>query len=581
MKKKVIALFMVAIMCCSLLTGCKGKSKDAETSADDTSVSTQEETATVAPTKAASGELSFPKLPDNTLSIKVSIPNFGTSPEGTKIQQKWQEKMEAYLGCKLAITWTITPWQDFRTNEPVLLQSGDLPDVSSYSQASMINEYGADGVVLDIAKYKDYMQYYPSFVKDTNGGEKFAYNPDGTAYYFMDGFVNPDNNTGAQSFTSFAYRFDLLKKFNLTPASTLEEFSALCANVKKLIEDGKIDAKYVMTNSDKNYAFYRGFVGIFHTWDTTYWNGSSWSFGPIEDNFREMLKYLNGLYNAGYIDPEFATDDGAACTEKAVNGNIAMIPTLWSGMARTWNAQSSVDGMQWGLAYLPSDATYGTAWKWGSKQTGKSLQSQMGIIISADTKYPEWVVRMIDYQYSDEMIELMNWGVEGDTYTKDASGNHTYSDAITKAEDPVQASSNLGIMAGGVCRTGIPFVPQTFESMTELLPTEPWWNAKDSFYEGQYWIESGKIGGEDSVSPFDRTPVLSLSDQQSTDKAELTTNCETYAKENALKFITGEWDVNNDKQWQDYVSGVKSQVVDFDGTIKMLLDKSDLSSISK
>ena len=25
---------------------------------------------------------------------------------------------------------------------------------------------------------------------------------------------------------------------------------------------------------------------------------------------------------------------------------------------------------------------------------------------------------MIDYQYSDEIVKLMNWGVEGETYTE-------------------------------------------------------------------------------------------------------------------------------------------------------------------
>lgn len=580
-KRRVVALFLLLTMCITSLIGCKSKTEETQ-QAEDITTAVTEEVATVTPstTETTQTELSFPELPDNTLSITVSVPNFGTSPEGTAMQLKWQEMMEAYLGCKLDITWNITPWLDFRTNEPVLLQSGDIPDVSAYSQGTLVNEYGADGIVLDIAKYKDYMQYYPSFVTDTNGGEAFAYNADGTAYYFMDGFENRENLTGAQSFTAFTYRFDILDNNNLKPATTLDEFTALCASIKDLIDQGKIDSKYVMTNSDKNYAFYRGFVGIFHTWDNTYWNGKDWSFGPIEDNFREMLKYVNSLYAAGYIDPEFATDDSAACTEKAVNGNMAIVPTLWSGMPRMWNTQTTVEGMKWGLAYLPKNATYGTPWKWGSKQTGKSLQNTMGTIISADTKYPEWVVRMIDYQYSDEMIELMNWGIEGETYTVDGSGNHTFTDAILSTEDPVQTAANYGIMSSSTCRTGIVFNPLTFEAMTEQIPKEPWWNATDGYYDSQYWIESGRLGGEESVSPFDRPPVLSLSAEESTAKAELATNCELYAKENALKFITGEWDVNNDAKWQEYISGVKSQVSDFDGTLKMLLEKSDLSSIN-
>lgn len=518
----------------------------------------------------------MPTLPNNTLTLTVNVPNFGTDAQGTVMQELWQEKMEEYLGITLDITWNETPWSDFRTNEKILLQTDDIPDVSTYSQGTFVNEYGADGVVLNIMDYADYMTYYPEYIESTNGGMDFATNPDGSAYYFMDGFYNPDDNTGAQSFTAFAYRFDVLQEFGLTPATTLDEFTQLCADLQALIDDGSIpNAKYVLNNSDKNYAFYRGFVGIFHTWDTLYWNGTEWAFGPIEDNFRSMLKYLNSLYEAGYIDPEFATADSTICTEKATTGNVLIVPTLWAGMARYWNSGSLMDGLEWGLAFLPENSDYGTPWKWGSKQPSKSLSKSMGIIISADTEYPEWVVKLIDYQYSDEMVYMMNWGVEDVTYTLDGT-DHQFTSMILDTDDPVQTAADYGIMSSAACRTGIPFIPQTFESMTELIPQEPWWNEEDGYYTGQYWIESGRLGGEDSVSPYDRPPVYNLTDKQSTAVSELQTNCETYAKENALKFIIGELDVDSDADWNAYVDGVKSQVYDFDGTLQDLYDNSVL-----
>ncbi|MFV0504929.1 MAG: hypothetical protein ACK5LT_13335 [Lachnospirales bacterium] len=564
-KKRILSMLLALSMSFTLIAGC---SKDEGMNNKD--VSKEETTGLM-----ENGELYFPELPNNTLAITVSVPNFGTDPQGTAVQELWQKKMEDYLGCKLDITWNMTPWLDYRENEKVLLQTDDIPDVSTYSQGTYVNEFGSDGIVLDILKYSDYLEYYPNFVKETNGGEAYAYNNDGTAYYFMDGFENPENITGAQSFTSFAYRFDILKNNNLVPASTLDEFNKLCEKLQELIDNGTIDANYVMSNSDKNYSFYRGFVGIFHTWDTTYWNGEKWSFGPVEDNFREMLKYLNGLYNKGFIDPEFATDNGDYCTEKAVTGNHLIVPTLWAGMAKMWNTQSTDETQEWGLAYLPENSAYGTPWKWGSRQTGKSLKDSMGVIISSDTEYPEWVVRMIDYQYSDEMIEMMNWGIEGETYTVN-NGDHAFTEGILSAEDPVQAAADYGIMSSSACRTGIPFTPLTFEASTEMIPEEPWWNSDDGFYSGKYWFESGKIGGDESVSPYDRPPVLVLSDEEATTKAEFTISCETYAKENSLKFITGELDINDDAAWESYKEGVKSQVIDYDGTLLMLQEKSVL-----
>lgn len=525
---------------------------------------------------AGLAEATMPELPDNTLKLNVSIPNFNIDPTGTPVQLKWQEMMEEYLGVKLDITYSMTPWADYRTNEKVLIQAGEIADVATYSQGTYINEFGADGMVLNIMDYWDYLTYYPQYAEATNGAMNYITTADGASYYFFDGYYNPNNITGAQSFTSFAYRFDLLREHDLQPATTMEEFDKLCADIQALIDSGEISAKYVMSNSTKDYAFYRGFVGIFHTWDTTYWNGEKWSFGPIEDNFRTMLTYLNGLYNQGYIDPEFSTDTSDMVTDKALNDNMVIVPTLWSGMPRSWNLQKTNPDMEWGLAFLPAHADYGTPWKWGSRQVGKSLSENMGIIISADVQYPEWIVKMIDYQYSDEIVNMMNWGIEGETFTIDADGQRHFTENISGADDPVQAAGELGIMSSSANRPGIPFVPQLFDAATELMPLEPWWNAEDGYYESQYWLESGRLGGEESVSPFDRPPVLRLTESEATARAEMTSACELYAREQALKFINGELDISDDAAWESYIAGIKSQVADFDGVFETLQAKSVL-----
>lgn len=523
---------------------------------------------------AAGNGIDLPELPDGTLHLNVSIADYQQSSDGTMIQEKWQEAMEKYLGCKLDITWTRTPAADYMDNELVVLQSGKVPDVATLTKGSAVNEYGEDGTVLNIADYSKDMVYYPEYMKETCGGEDFARNKDGSMYYFMDGFYNPDDIEGAQSFTDFAYRFDILKDQNLTPATTLDEFDDLCANIKQGIDDGKIDAKYVIMNSTKDYSIYRGFVGIFHTWDCLYYNDGTWRFGPIEDNFREMLKYLNGLYQKGYIDPEFATADANAGTTKATTGEAVICPTLWSGSASSWNTAAQGSNIQWGLAFLPENENYGTPWKWGSRQPAKSLNANMGIYISAETEYPDYVVAMIDYQYSDYMVNLINWGIEGQTYTVASDGTKTFSEEITGSDDPATKSAEYGLSAACVVRSGIPFNPIDFNAMlaTASKP-EPWWNKDDGYYEGKYWVETSRLGGKDSISPYDRPPVVYLTPEEAAQKAELSYGgvCESRVKELALNFITGESDINDDDAWNSYVEDIKSQTdEDFDSIIETL-----------
>ena len=594
MKRKSImkgmSLGLAAIMTAGLLAGCGSK----ETSGgQDTSVQeeqTQEEQSQPASgteavsgadkndpaATAASNGITLPELPDGVLKLEVSIADYQQSSEGTMIQEEWQKRMEAYLGCKLDITWTRTPAVDYADNELVVLQSGQVQDVASVTKGAAVNEYGEDGTLLNLADYMDYMRYYPDYMAETAGGEDYAKNEDGSMYYFMDGFYNPDDIQGAQSFTAFAYRFDLLRDNGWEPPTTLDEFTQLCADMQAKIDDGSLDLDYVIINNTKDYSLYRGFVGIFHTWDCLYYNGEEWVFGPLEDNFREMLKYLNGLYEAVYIDPEFATADFNQGQTKATTNVGAVCPTLWAGSVASWNSAKVDENMEWGLAFLPKNDTYGTPWKWGSRQPAKSLNANMGIYISADTEYPEYVVSMIDYQYSDQMVELMNWGVDGVTYTTQGN-DKVYVDEILNDKTPATKSAEYGLTASSVCRTGIPFNPIDFNAMLDLasLP-EPWWSADKGYYEGKYWVESSVNGGEDSVAPYDRPPVVYLSAEEQSSKAQLgySGTCETRVKELALQFITGEKDINDDSVWESYIKDVKSQTDDdFDGILEMLNEK--------
>ena len=585
---RLVSILLAGAMAAGALAGCSGDSTSstASTGGSGDTASTADTSSKVEVTDeqkndpsatAASNGIVLPEIPDGVLKLEVSIADYQQSSEGTMIQEEWQKRMEEYLGVTLDITWTRTPATDYAENELVVLQSGRVPDVATVTKGAAVNEYGEDGTLLNLSDYMDYMVYYTDYMEDTNGGENFAKNEDGSMYYFMDGFYNPDDIEGAQSFTAFAYRFDILRDQGWEPATTLDEFTQLCADMQSAIDDGSVDLDYVIINNTKDYSLYRGFVGIFHTWDCLYYNGSEWVFGPIEDNFREMLKYLNGLYEAGYVDPEFATADYNQGQTKATTNVGGICPTLWAGSVANWNSAKTDENMEWGLAFLPENEDYGTPWKWGSRQAGKSLSNTMGIYVSAATEYPEYVVAMIDYQYSDYMVNLMNWGIEGETYNVEDDGTKVFIDEIMNDETPATKSAEYGLMPSSVCRTGIPFNPIDFNAMLDLasLP-EPWWNESNGYYEGKYWVESSVNGGPDSVSPYDRAPVTYLSAEESSNKAQLGYGgtCETRVKELAHQFIVGEKDIYDDAAWESYITDVKSQTdEDFDSILQTLNDK--------
>ncbi|MBQ3669771.1 MAG: hypothetical protein II920_11160, partial [Clostridia bacterium] len=258
------------------------------------------------------------------------------------------------------------------------------------------------------------------------------------------------------------------------------------------------------------------------------------------------------------------------------------VPTNWAGSVQTWNAQSDED-VVWGLAYLPS-SDHGTAWKWGSKITGKNLGTtlQMGIIVNAETEYPEWIVSMIDYQYSPDIYLMLNWGVEGEDWYLGEDGLRHYTDKFMAqpVSDRAQLLADEGIMSSASARTGIAFVPQIFSTIAAYGDTEPWWNPEKGYYEGHYWYETAFNGGVESISPYDRAPIVNVSDETKTARAALKSACESYAKTESVKFITGELDITDDAVWAAYVEGVKSQYKGFDDIIAAQNEGTDLDSLS-
>ena len=57
-------------------------------------------------------------------------------------------------------------------------------------------------------------------------------------------------------------------------------------------------------------------------------------------------------------------------------------------------------------------------------------------MINFNFEYPEWIIKMIDYQYSDEMMTMMNWGEEGVTYEIKEDGTKDFTESVYNQEDP-------------------------------------------------------------------------------------------------------------------------------------------------
>ena len=128
---RVTALALAGVMTAGMLTGCGEKPASNQSSQPESkseaqgSEASKEESSAPAATMdkndpgitAAGNGIELPEIPDGTLKLEVSIPDYQQSSDGTMIQEAWQKRMEEYLGCKLDISWTRTPAVDYAANE--------------------------------------------------------------------------------------------------------------------------------------------------------------------------------------------------------------------------------------------------------------------------------------------------------------------------------------------------------------------------------------------------------------------------------------------------------------------------------
>lgn len=539
--RKLYLILSIVIVVSIVLAGCGSNNKSGQ---DKTNDSTQNNT-----------EI-------KELNLRVSVPNFGVDPEGTLIQNEWHKKMEAYMGMKLNIQWERLPWNDYREKESVVLASGNLPDVFSYSNFNSILQYGAQGVLLELSPYLDLAPNYMKFVKSTPDYQNAVFTEDGKTYAFLDGFVNYNDIEGAQSLSTAAYRFDIFKKHNIKIPETIDEFYAAAKKLKELYPD-----VYPINISSSGFSLQRALANVYHTnTDGIYWNGSEFVLSYVEESYKEMLQFLNKLYSEKLIDPEFLTDNDDRATEKALNGKVFMLPSVWAGMANHYNRNGN--GIEWGLAMLPENPKYGKPWIYLAQQPGRTLQQRFGIAISAKTKYPELVVKLIDHQYSDEMIQLMNWGIEGETYRINEKGEKEFLPEIMSAPDPVRALAEKGVSSSMSCRSGIVFTPQDFEANIAQLSPEPWYH-KGEFMMHQYWKATAEFGGKEAIAPFDRAPKTTFNKDELNQISTVMTPVKSYANECATKFIIGEMSFS---QWDEYLKTLES-MGDYKSILKLYNDK--------
>lgn len=481
----------------------------------------------------STGELPEPKY-GNTYPIKTeeTLTMWGNYSIDSQYEKFIDQPLWKELRNRTGITVEYqipsgTPLEQFN----LLIASGEYPDIIAYDWFTC---YGNPAKAIEdklIIPLNDvFEKYAPNVTKwlEINGDRTKSYKDDNGRYYGFMGLSDPrvENAESMSLFQGPILRSDLLEKFGLERPETIDEWYNMLTTFKNngikspLVLEGKALS---ITNSA-----YSTFVfGAFNTaYDYYIGDDGKMKYGPVEPEFKEALKIYNQWYKEGLLDQEFASTDGSLLERKMTDGSAGATIGYVSRLSK-WDVESAEEFEFAGGQYPTKNK--GEIPEFGQLGTNNGNGTYAAITTQCDNI--ELAAKYLDYAYTDEGINLFNYGIEGETYD----------------------------MVNGV-PTFKEYYLNYFEKLNPysvVLTTVHQKNRFDQRNRADYQQDALKVW-KSNMSEHG-LPALTPTVEESSYMAEIDTEIKTYVEEMVLKFITGYESFEN---YDAFVQNIKNLGID-------------------
>ncbi len=474
-----------------------------------------------------------------TLRFSVYQPHFSQSWLGTDIYPIMMERFESYVGMTVEIEWEELAFGDFLERRNLYLAAGDFHDAFTTALTeSAVQEAGDNGLIVDLMQYEQHMPYFVENHLNTEVNRRTAINADGRMYSFPSIVIQ--SNTGTQH--GWAYRYDVFSEHGIALPTSMNEFLAAARQLKQIYP-----ASYPITGLPGTSAGMNILSQLLvhnRTNSRIYYDGAAYRFGPTEDSgrIREVLQFLNTAYREGLLDPEFVSHTTQQLYVKMLDGTSFMSPAFWSLEVEQHLNNNEQFRVEWVIPKRPTNFRGEQGWKMESGVVGSVLATHLSLAVSARSPNRELVIKFLDYQHNPEIVELGNWGIEGETFRRVENGLRRFVPAIADAApgDRQKIFEQWGLYPALSVRPGIMWFPQDRDAVTAFNES-PVWDGGNVRREN-YWEFTSRAEGPDSIfpdAPGYRMPV-SFSSTQRDFITDNMTPIHTLVDEAYAQFIVGD-----------------------------------------
>lgn len=531
--KKLVALLLSLALVLSL--GACGGNGGSSTSSEASPSSTTEESGAAAESgdesqaeTAETGEFQLPIVDEpTTLSYFVADDSNAAIMTTDWNDNEFYQEMERRTGVHLEFEMVSSA--DYQTNFNLMIASGNLADmiyVGASYYAEGVDAAIDDGYFLDLTDLVD--EYMPNYEKVRTSDVQYELLS--TTDSGRLGAVYELRQSKQGPWLGLWIRQDWLDDLGLDTPVTFDDYHEVLTAFKN--EKGATAPLILnFSGSDGEFGTMSGGLNVLNSWQLD--ETGKVNFGPYMDAWKEYVTIMHQWYTEGLIDPDFmATDERTADMAKVVTGASGVFAALYT-MPSVYEAASEDPNMNLAPVNPPvmNEGDEGHIRLRDSYTSGNTA-------ISADSENWEVALRWLDYLYTEEGALLANYGVEGDTFEFDENGKPVFTDKILNNENGWTMTQTV---ASYLCPSaGI----ANWSDWTRELAGVP--EKDQACYD--VWSE---------FSDDWRLPSsVTLTQDESTERAALYADISTIVKEQTAQFISGALDI--EENWDAYISALEA-----------------------
>ena len=489
MMKRFIALVLAGLMMLSL-AACGNGEKD---------------------TKLDGADASEPLNKDDVITMMVESAASWPVREDWKIWEYMQEGSGATLNIHAV------PGTDAVSKYPLMFADREnLPDIIAFGVSSEHTPYAGEGIIA-LDDLTEYMPNYNAWLESLTEEQydlavKTRKRADGKVYY-----TPGTGREGKTRMRAWLYREDIFKKHNLKAPETFDELYEVCKELKAIYPDS-----YPFCTRTLNYllnipgsSFDKWWrYGAYYDFDD-----GQWRWGATEDTALEVVTFYKKLIDEKLMPADTATLKPSAWDELILTDRGFIFPHLqlridyFNQLAQqNGNSEFKIQAM------VPPVANTDK----GVAMVERGDVEMIGFSIP-DTGRADGIAnaaKFIDWMYTDEAMELVSWGKEGETYEV-VNGKKQF---ITDENGTLPNTMYGFQLYGTFCRLD-PLAAEALQTETTL--------------------ESEDLVVEHTLPNYPVTLWLDFNDEEQDIIDMYNTGIATYTEQMLLKFMLGQEPLSN------------------------------------